>query len=77
MKRRIMSIALAALTILGLLSGCGGGGGGNASGGAETEAGDGGKVLNIYVWNQEFQGNFNDNYPDVEKLSNYKSFNYL
>ena len=38
MKRRIMSIALAALTILGLLSGCGGGGGGNASGGAETEA---------------------------------------
>ena len=77
MKRRIMSIALAALTILGLLSGCGGGGGGNASGGAETEAGDGGKVLNIYVWNQEFQGKFNDNYPEVEKLSNDKSITYL
>ena len=77
MKRRIMSIALAALTILGLLSGCGGGGGGNASGGAETEAGDDGKVLNIYVWNQEFQGKFNDNYPEVEKLSTDKSITYL
>ena len=28
------------------------------AGGETGEAGDGGKVLNIYVWNQEFQEKF-------------------
>ena len=80
MKKRVLSLALAALMALGLLAGCGGPGGngetGKAGGGTD-EASDGGKVLNIYVWNQEFQEKFNDNYPEVEKLSSDKSITYL
>ena len=83
MKKRVWSFVLAAVLVLGLLSGCGGsggsGGGGGSSdgGGSGGEASDSGKVLNIYVWNQEFQEKFNDNYPEVEKLSNDKSITYL
>ena len=80
MKKRVLSLALAALMALGLLAGCGGPGGngetGKAGGGTD-EASGGGKVLNIYVWNQEFQEKFNDNYPEVEKLSSDKSITYL
>ena len=85
MKRKVLCLALAALMVLGLLSGCGGSGAGGGQGsadkgdapGASGEANDGGKVLNIYVWNQEFQEKFNANYPEVEKLSNDKSITYL
>ena len=83
MKKRVWSFVLAAVLVLGLLSGCGGsggsGGGGGSSdgGGSGGEASDSGKVLNIYVWNQEFQEKFNDNYPEVEKLSSDKSITYL
>ena len=42
-----------------------------------VQASDGGKVLNIYVWNEEFQGKFNENYPQVEQLSDDKSIAYL
>lgn len=73
-KKKILSLALASVTVLGLLSGCGGGGGGLLSG---VQASDGGKVLNIYVWNEEFQGKFNENYPQVEQLSDDKSIAYL
>ena len=58
MKKRVWSFVLAAVLVLGLLSGCGGsggsGGGGGSSdgGGSGGEASDSGKVLNIYVWNQ-------------------------
>ena len=74
-KKRILGLALASVTALGLLSGCGGGGSGGLLSG--TQASDGGKVLNIYVWNEEFQGKFNENYPEVERLSNDKSVAYL
>ena len=74
-KKRILGLALACVTALGLLSGCGGGGGGGLLSG--VQASDGGKVLNIYVWNEEFQGKFNENYPEVERLSNDKSIAYL
>ena len=85
MKRKVLCLALAALMVLGLLSGCGGSGAGGGQGsadkgdapGASGEANDGGKVLNIYVWNQEFQEKFNANYPEVEKLSTDKSITYL
>ncbi len=80
MKKRVWSFVLAAVLVLGLLSGCGGSGGGGGSsdgGGSGGEASDSGKVLNIYVWNQEFQEKFNDNYPEVEKLSSDKSITYL
>ena len=74
MKRRIWSAALMAVMMFGLLSGCGSGGGDLLSG---VQASDGGKVLNIYVWNEEFQGKFNENYPQVERLSDDKSIAYL
>ena len=74
MKRRIWSAALMAVMMFGLLSGCGSGGGDLLSG---VQASDGGKVLNIYVWNEEFQGKFNENYPGVERLSDDKSIAYL
>ncbi|MCI8911027.1 MAG: hypothetical protein HFG09_10185, partial [Oscillibacter sp.] len=74
MKRRILCLTLIAVMILGLLSGCGSGGSGLLS---DIQASDGGKVLNIYVWNEEFQGKFNENYPQVERLSDDKSIAYL
>ena len=46
MKKRIVSFALAAGMMLGLLSGCGGGGGSKTDGEATGEEG---KVVNIYV----------------------------
>ena len=58
MKKRVLSLALAALMAIGLLAGCGGpdgsdetGKAGGETGGETGEAGDGGKVLNIYVQN--------------------------
>ena len=80
MKKRVWSLVLAAVLVLGLFAGCGGPGGSGDAGSAgsgDAEAGDGGKVLNIYVWNQEFQEKFNANYPEVENLSNDKSVTYL
>ena len=82
MKKRIWSLALAALMVFGLLTGCsdttpGGQGDNPGDGGGDNQVSDGGKVLNIYVWNQEFQSKFNDNYPEVEKLSSDKSITYL
>ena len=74
-KKRILGLALAFTITLTLLSSCGGGGSGGLLSG--TQASDGGKVLNIYVWNEEFQGKFNENYPEVERLSNDKSIAYL
>ena len=57
-KKKILSLALASVTVLGLLSGCGGGGGSGLLDG--VQASDGGKIINIYVWNEEFQGKFNE-----------------
>ena len=36
-------------------------------------AGDEGKVLNIWCWNDEFQSRFNDYYPEVKEVSADKS----
>ncbi len=75
MRMRISGLVLAAVLALGLLSGCGGGAGGG--GGGSLDASDGGKILNIYVFNDEFQGKFNANYPEVDHLSNDKSVTFL
>nr|WP_326213425.1 extracellular solute-binding protein [uncultured Oscillibacter sp.] len=72
MKRRIWYAALMAAMILGLLSGCG-----SSSGGSDVVPGVEGKILNIYVWNDEFQGKFNANYPEIDHLSNDKSVTFL
>ena len=72
MKRRIWYAALMAAMILGLLSGCG-----SSPGGSDVVPGVEGKILNIYVWNDEFQGKFNANYPGIDHLSNDKSVTFL
>ena len=85
MKKSRVCFVLTAALALGLLSACGGGGtsaggGGAASGGGEAAAGQSGaegKVINIYVWSDEWQGKFNDNYPEVDKTSSDKSITYL
>ncbi len=71
-KKRILSLALASVMALGLLSGCG-----SSPGGSDVAPGVEGKILNIYVWNEEFQGKFNENYPEVDRLSDDKSVAYL
>jgi hypothetical protein len=40
---------------------------------AESAATDGGKVLNIWCWNDEFQSRFNAYYPEVKEVAEDKS----
>lgn len=80
MKKRWLSLTVAAMMGLSLFSGCGAGGasGASAGGGAGVQAGgEEGKVLNVYVWNDEWQGKFNANYPGVKELSSDRSITYL
>lgn len=78
MKKRMLSFALAVMLILGLFSACGNSNTGTGNGSAQGENGSAeGKILNIYVWNDEFQGKFNANYPEVKELSNDRSITYL
>ena len=73
MKKKLLSALLAGVMLSGMLSGCGGGDS-NGSGGETAEEG---KVVNIYVWNNEFQRKFNAYYPSVSKTSNDLSVTYL
>ena len=65
--KAIMSFALIAAMAFGLAA-CGGSG---DSGSADS--GEQGKVLNIWCWNDEFQGNFNKYYPGVKEVAEDKS----
>ena len=44
---------------------------------ATVAEGEEGKIINIYVWNQEFQGLVNTYYPEVESTSDDGSVTYL
>lgn len=63
MKKKILCAFLCAAMATTMLAGCG----------KKTEAGgtaeDGGKVLNIYVWNNEWRERVEQNYPGYEKIS--------
>ena len=63
MKRKWIAMLLAAAVAAGTLTGCGG----SSSDGASS-AGEG-KVINIYVWNNEFRERVEAIYPEVEKTS--------
>lgn len=68
MKKKIISLLLALAMALSLVA-CGGGSSkpaADASTGGEAATAEG-KIINIYVWNQEFQGLFNTYYPGVER----------
>lgn len=52
MRKKVLALGLIAAMAISMLTGCNGGGDGE------------GKVLNIYAWNDEFQGFFNKYYAD-------------
>ncbi|MCR4589765.1 MAG: ABC transporter substrate-binding protein [Lachnospiraceae bacterium] len=62
MKKKIMAALLSVTMTAGLLTACGGAGGSSAS-----AVSDGGKVLNIYCWNEEFKSRVTDHYPGYEE----------
>ena len=54
MRKKVFSLLLAALMLTSLLAACGGSSGSSAaSGGGEAVAGEEGKIINIYSWNDE------------------------
>ena len=64
MKKRTVSILLAASMAAGSLTGCGGSNPGSAASGGEE-----GKVINIYSWNNEFKERVEAVYPEVAETS--------
>lgn len=72
MKKNLKALVVLALAIAMVftMAGCGGGSEGGSEGG---EASEGGKVLNIWCWNDEFQTRFNEYYPEVKEYAEDKS----
>ena len=73
MKKNLKALVVLALAfaMVFTMAGCGGGSEGGSEGGGE--ASEGGKVLNIWCWNDEFQSRFNDYYPEVKEVAEDKS----
>ena len=80
-SRRNFLLASGVVTIGAALAACGGSSSTStassaapASSAAASEApAAGGKVLNIWCWNDEFQSRFNDYYPEVKEIAADKS----
>ena len=79
-SRRNFLLASGAVTISAALSACGGSSsstGAASSAATSSAASDApaaqGKVLNIWCWNDEFQGRFNNYYPEVASIAEDKS----
>ena len=78
MKRKVVSVLLVAAMTMGVLAGCGSSSSKSGSSAKATVNNEKeGKVINIYVWNEEFQSRLNDYYSEVEKVSDDKSITYL
>ena len=83
-SRRNFLLASGVVTIGAALTACGGSSStstaasSTASSAAASEApAAGGKTLNIWCWNDEFQSRFNDYYPEVAEIAADKSSPYL
>ncbi|MCM1536516.1 MAG: ABC transporter substrate-binding protein [Clostridium sp.] len=63
MKKKVLSALLAATMVAAAFAGCG-----NKNTGKAGGVSDGGKVLNIYVWNEEFKSRVTDHYPGYTKV---------
>lgn len=74
MRKKWLALALSLTMAVGCMTGCGGS---STDTGSTTSTGDqtakvetledgGGKVLNIYVWNDEFKSRFENYYPDYK-----------
>ena len=78
-SRRNFLLASGAVTIGAALAACGGSSSTStassapASSAASAAPAAGGKVLNIWCWNDEFQSRFNDYYPEVSEIAADKS----
>ena len=72
MRKKVVSLMLVSAMVAGCLAGCGSGDSNSSSGGGSGSKGndssDGGKVLNIYCWNEEFKSRVEDHYADYEKV---------
>lgn len=66
MKKRVVSMLLAAAMVTGMTAGCGSGSGSGSDGAAGTEEG---KVINIYSWNDEFRERVEAVYSEVKETS--------
>jgi len=67
MKKKILSALLVTSMLASMLVGCGGKE--TAGDSAKTAAiSDGGKVLNIYCWNEEFKSRLTDHYPGYSEI---------
>lgn len=69
MKKRTISVLLAAALAAGSLSGCGGSGSAKENQGTENTGTEEGKVINIYSWNNEFRERVEAVYPEVAEAS--------
>ena len=67
MRKQVMAVLLAAVTVTGLLSGCGSSP--SSDSGSDSATVEEGKVINIYSWNDEFRTRVEAIYPEVEKTS--------
>ena len=82
-SRRNFLLASGAVAVTAALSACGGSSSSTAGSTASSTAASSaaasestaaeGKVLNIWCWNDEFQGRFNDYYPEVSEVAADKS----
>ena len=81
-SRRNFLLASGAVAVTAALSACGGSSSSTAGSTASSAAASSaaseapaaqGKVLNIWCWNDEFQGRFNDYYPEVSEVAADKS----
>ncbi|MCH5344223.1 MAG: carbohydrate ABC transporter substrate-binding protein [Acetatifactor sp.] len=69
MKKKLLSALLVTAMVAGVLTGCGSKSGSKyADINAEPEFSDGGKVLNIYCWNDEFQRRVKAHYPGYQEV---------
>lgn len=61
MKRKLMVTLLSVTMAASMFTACG------KAGGSSAKVSDGGKVLNIYCWNEEFKSRVTDHYPGYEE----------
>ena len=82
MKKKVISMLLVATTAATMFAGCGKeagttGANGTESAGAAVDAGDEGKIINIYCWNDEFRTRVEAVYDKVESTSDDGTITYL
>ena len=71
MRKKLLSVLLCTAMAATMLTGCGGSGTKKDSSkeAKKVTVSDGGKVLNIRVWNEEFKSRMTDHYPGYKKVS--------